>query len=49
MTFRSDHPGGAHFCLCDGAVTFVNDSIDFALYQAMSTRDGEEALTGSLQ
>jgi hypothetical protein len=49
MTFRSDHPGGGHFCLCDGAVTFISDSIDFALYQAMSTRDGEEVVAGGLQ
>jgi prepilin-type N-terminal cleavage/methylation domain-containing protein len=42
MTFRSDHPGGAHFVLVDGSASFVSDGIDFDLYQALSTRNGEE-------
>jgi prepilin-type N-terminal cleavage/methylation domain-containing protein/prepilin-type processing-associated H-X9-DG protein len=36
--FGSRHFGGANFCFGDGHVTFVPDAIDFALYQALSTR-----------
>lgn len=49
ITFRSDHPGGGHFALLDGAVTFVNDSIDFDTYRFLSTRNGDEVVTGFLQ
>lgn len=45
ITFRSRHPGGAHFAMCDGSVQFLPETMDFALYQAMSTREGGE--TGS--
>jgi prepilin-type N-terminal cleavage/methylation domain-containing protein len=40
--FRSEHPGGAHFALGDGSVRFVNETIDHALYQAISTSAGGE-------
>ncbi len=40
--FGSGHPGGANFCLCDGSVTYVQDTIDLITYQALSTcREGE--------
>ena len=42
MTFRSMHPGGAHFCYAGGAVQFLSETIDFSLYQALSTRAGDE-------
>jgi prepilin-type N-terminal cleavage/methylation domain-containing protein len=44
MTFRSLHPGGAQFCLADGAVRFVSQNIDHATYRAACTREGGEIL-----
>ena len=41
-SFRSRHVGGAHFALADQSVRFVSESIDHALYRAMSTRAGGE-------
>jgi prepilin-type N-terminal cleavage/methylation domain-containing protein len=42
ISFRSDHPGGAHFAIADASVRFVSESIDYKLYRAMSTRNGGE-------
>jgi prepilin-type N-terminal cleavage/methylation domain-containing protein/prepilin-type processing-associated H-X9-DG protein len=42
--FSSGHEGGAHFLMCDGAVRFVNESIDLGLYQGAATMRGMEAL-----
>ena len=42
--FGSDHPGGAQFCFVDGHVEFVSESIDFGVYQAGSTRSGNEVI-----
>ena len=42
MGFRSRHPGGATFCLADGSVHFVSETIDRTLYRALSTKDGGE-------
>lgn len=44
MGFKSLHPGGANFCLADGSVHFLNETIDFSQYKAMSTRAGEESV-----
>jgi len=43
-TFRSDHPGGAHFCLVDGSVRFVSENIDAGLLDALATRAGKEVV-----
>ena len=40
--FGSHHPGGANFVYIDGRVDFVNDNVDFAIYQAASTIGGRQ-------
>jgi prepilin-type N-terminal cleavage/methylation domain-containing protein len=40
LYFGSHHPGGAHFALADGAVQFLERSIDLNLFRDMATRDG---------
>jgi prepilin-type processing-associated H-X9-DG protein len=44
MSFRSRHKGGVQFCYADGHVAFINDDIEIALYQALSTKAGKEAI-----
>lgn len=40
--FRSLHPGGASFLLCDGSVVFLQENIDYATYQRLGAKaDGE--------
>ncbi len=42
QAFKSDHPGGAQFVLCDGSVKFLSDSIDYLNFQRLGSRnDGE--------
>lgn len=43
--FRSQHPGGVNFAMCDGSVKFIKDSINFATYQAISTRAQNEIVS----
>jgi prepilin-type N-terminal cleavage/methylation domain-containing protein len=38
QAFRSYHPGGAQFVLCDGAAIFLNDTIDYMTYQKLGDR-----------
>jgi prepilin-type N-terminal cleavage/methylation domain-containing protein len=40
--FGSQHTGGAHFALCDGAARFISQNIDQLVLQALSTRAGGE-------
>ena len=42
LFFSSQHPGGANFCLADGSVQFVRDTIDFIVFQDLATKSGEE-------
>jgi prepilin-type processing-associated H-X9-DG protein len=42
MSFRSLHPGGANFCLADGSVHFISETINLTLYQQLSTKAGHE-------
>jgi prepilin-type N-terminal cleavage/methylation domain-containing protein len=45
--FRSDHPLGGLFLLCDGSVQFINESIDMSVYTALSTIQGGESVQGA--
>jgi prepilin-type N-terminal cleavage/methylation domain-containing protein/prepilin-type processing-associated H-X9-DG protein len=45
MSFRSMHSGGANFCMADGSVRFVRQSIDFTQYRATCTRNVGEVIT----
>jgi prepilin-type N-terminal cleavage/methylation domain-containing protein len=38
MTAASSHRGGATFCLGDGAIVFLNDAIDFQVYNDLGNR-----------
>jgi prepilin-type N-terminal cleavage/methylation domain-containing protein len=44
LHFWSYHPGGALFVRVDGSVQFLGYSLDFAVFQALSTRAGGEVL-----
>ncbi len=46
--FRSRHPGGVHFCACDGSVRFIADSSDNTAFRSHCTRDGGETVSESL-
>jgi prepilin-type N-terminal cleavage/methylation domain-containing protein len=46
--FRSDHPNGGLFLLCDGSVQFINDSIDMSVYTGLSTMQGGESVQGAV-
>ncbi len=43
--FGSEHPGGTHFSMCDGSVTFVSENIDHAVYLSTASRNGSEINT----
>ncbi|HZN32183.1 MAG TPA: H-X9-DG-CTERM domain-containing protein, partial [Pirellulaceae bacterium] len=43
--FKSRHPTGVQFALCDGSVRFINDSIPLGLYRAMATIDTGEVVS----
>ena len=42
--FKSRHPGGANFLICDGSVHFLSDTIDYRLYNELGTRGGGEVV-----
>ena len=44
LFFASQHPGGAQFCLADGSVQFLSETINFTLFQDLATKDGEEVV-----
>jgi hypothetical protein len=46
--FRSDHPSGALFLLCDGSVQFMNENIDMGTYAGLSTINGGESVQGAV-
>jgi prepilin-type N-terminal cleavage/methylation domain-containing protein len=44
IAFGSMHPGGTHFCLADGTVRFVNQSISLSVYRSLASIDGGETV-----
>lgn len=46
--FKSRHDGGAHFVLCDGAVVFISENVDYMTYQRLGDRrDGNVIPSGA--
>ena len=45
VTSRSYHPNGVQASLLDGSVKFLSNSINVRLWQALSTREGGEAVS----
>ncbi|UUO06769.1 DUF1559 domain-containing protein [Blastopirellula sp. J2-11] len=43
ITFRSFHPGGANFLMCDGSVRLITETADGVAYRAGASRFGGEA------
>ena len=43
---RSLHPGGANVLFCDGHVAFAKESVSQATWRAISTRAGNEIVSG---
>ncbi|HEX6960597.1 MAG TPA: DUF1559 domain-containing protein [Lacipirellula sp.] len=44
IAFRSLHPGGAHFIMCDASVHFLSENLDHASYRAMASREGDDVI-----
>jgi prepilin-type N-terminal cleavage/methylation domain-containing protein/prepilin-type processing-associated H-X9-DG protein len=44
MGARSLHTGGVNAAMCDGSVRFIQNNIDYAIWQALSTSQGGETL-----
>lgn len=42
---RSEHPGGINIAMCDGSVHFLQQKVNFELYQGLCTRSGGENVT----
>jgi len=39
---RSKHPGGVHVAMCDGSVHFISESINWEVWQGLSSSQGDE-------
>jgi len=44
-SFRSMHPGGGNFAMCDGSVKFIKSTINMVTYQGLSTRGQGEVIS----
>ncbi len=42
MGFKSQHPGGANFVMCDSSVRFLPDGINYTTYQRLGARSDAE-------
>jgi prepilin-type processing-associated H-X9-DG protein len=47
VSARSAHPGGLNVLLMDGSVRFVKQTVDLAVWRALATRSGREAISAS--
>jgi prepilin-type N-terminal cleavage/methylation domain-containing protein/prepilin-type processing-associated H-X9-DG protein len=45
--FRGKHPSGVNFAFADGNVRAISDDIEHLTYRALSTRAGEEVISGT--
>jgi prepilin-type processing-associated H-X9-DG protein len=45
LTFRSRHPGGTQFCLADGSVRFVAETIEYKTYRGLCTTNLGEVVS----
>ncbi len=45
MTFRSRHPGGGQFCLADGSVRFVAETVEYKVYRGLCTKNLGEVVS----
>lgn len=43
--YKSEHPGGAHVVMADGSVQFLQEELDYRLFNALGTRAGQEVTT----
>lgn len=46
LHFWAHHPGGGHFLFGDVSVNFMSYTVNFATFQALSTRQGGEVVSG---
>ncbi len=46
--YKSEHPGGINVLMGDGSVQFLNETIDYVLYNSMGTRAAGETQSQSL-
>ena len=44
ISFGSNHSGGANFCLGDGSVRFITESINITTYRRLGSRAGGEVI-----
>ena len=44
FSFRSLHGGGVNFCVADGSVHFISETIDYDLYKALATKSEREVV-----
>jgi prepilin-type N-terminal cleavage/methylation domain-containing protein/prepilin-type processing-associated H-X9-DG protein len=42
MAFGSTHTGGTHFCMADGSVHFISETISLGVYKSLASRNGGE-------